>query len=62
MPLPFVKLQAAGNGYIAIDGRGQPRDWAALARAITHPNFGAGSDGIVVVLESQLAPLRRLRG
>ncbi len=58
MSLPFTKLQAAGNGYIAIDGRNESRDWGALARAIACPKFGVGSDGIVVAQESRRAAIR----
>jgi diaminopimelate epimerase len=48
--VPFCKLQAAGNGYVAIDGRERSLDWPDLARAIAEPNFGVGSDGLLVVL------------
>ena len=41
----FTKLYGAGNGYIVIDGRGLPHDWAALAPQMTDPHFGIGSDG-----------------
>ena len=58
MPLPFVKLQGAGNGYLAVDGRGAPRDWPALARAMGAPHFGVGSDGLLVVEDSERAPVR----
>ena len=29
--LPFVKLQGAGNDYIALDGRNQNYDWNQLS-------------------------------
>ena len=56
--LPFTKLHGAGNDYIAIDGRGIDRDWAALAAAMSAPHFGAGADGIVVALHSDRAQVR----
>jgi diaminopimelate epimerase len=57
MGLPFVKLVAAGNAYLALDGRGHERDWAALARAMCDDHFGAGSDGLLVAVRSERAPL-----
>jgi diaminopimelate epimerase len=57
MPLPFVKLVAAGNAYLAVDGRAQGRDWAALARALCRHRFGAGSDGLLVAVRSERAPI-----
>ncbi|MDJ0787100.1 MAG: diaminopimelate epimerase [Myxococcota bacterium] len=49
MHIPFVKLQGAGNGYIAIDGRPLAGlDLAELARHACDPHFGIGSDGLVV--------------
>jgi diaminopimelate epimerase len=57
MPLPFVKLVAAGNAYLAVDGRARERDWAALARAICRHRFGAGSDGLLVAVRSERAPI-----
>lgn len=58
MGLPFAKLQGAGNDYIAIDGRGIDRDWGALSAAMSKPAFGVGSDGIVLVQESEVAQVR----
>ena len=58
MPLSFAKLHGAGNDYIAIDGRGINRDWGALSVAMSELHFGAGSDGIVVVFDSELAQIR----
>ena len=57
MSLPFVKLVAAGNAYLAVDGRGRERDWAALARAMCRPRFGVGSDGLLVAVRSAVAPI-----
>ena len=58
MALPFAKLQGAGNDYIAIDGRGLEWDWGALSAAMSRQRFGVGSDGIVLVQESQTAQVR----
>jgi len=57
MALAFVKLVAAGNAYLAVDGRERARDWAGLARAICRRHFGVGSDGLLVAVHSRLAPI-----
>ena len=56
--LPFVKLQGAGNDYIALDGRNQNYDWNQLSVDMSKPAFGIGSDGIVVVFDSDSADIR----
>ncbi len=58
MALPFAKLHGAGNDYIAVDGRDESRDWGELSRLMSEPHFGAGSDGIVVLLASDRAQVR----
>ncbi|MGH0035793.1 MAG: diaminopimelate epimerase [Myxococcota bacterium] len=58
MSTEFALLQAAGNRYIAIDGRSVEADWSALARSMTRPRFGVGSDGLLVVQPSRRAALR----
>ena len=58
MALEFTKLQGAGNDYIAIDGRGVDRDWGALSKEMSRLAFGVGSDGILVVQDSDVAQTR----
>ncbi|MGI9431815.1 MAG: diaminopimelate epimerase [Myxococcota bacterium] len=58
MPLAFAKLEAAGNGYIAVDGRDRARDWARLARDLCAAHVGVGSHGLVVALSSERAAVR----
>ena len=53
-----MKLQAAGNDYIAVDGRDIDRDWAKLTVDMSRPAFGVGSDGIVLVQHSSVAQVR----
>lgn len=53
--IAFAKLQAAGNGYIAIDGRGWSADLGALARAMCDPERGIGSDGLLIAEDSRTA-------
>ena len=58
LAIEFAKLHGCGNDYIAIDGRGIDRDWAALTVAMSRPAFGVGSDGIVLLLDSDVAQVR----
>jgi diaminopimelate epimerase len=50
-------MVAAGNVYLAVDGRAVPRDWPAVARAMGAPHFGVGSDGLLVAVRSERAPI-----
>ena len=61
MAIKFAKLHGCGNDYIAIDGRNpkdKERDWGKLSIAMSKPAFGIGSDGIVLLLESNIAQVR----
>ena len=61
MAIKFAKLHGCGNDYIAIDGRNKEdkdRDWGELSVAMSRPAFGVGSDGIVLLLESDVAQVR----
>lgn len=58
LSLPFAKLQAAGNVYLAVDGRERRLDAPRLARSMARDHFGVGSDGLLVVLASARAALR----
>jgi diaminopimelate epimerase len=58
MTVEFAKLHGAGNDYIAIDGRGIDRDWGALSVEMSRLAFGVGSDGIVLVQDSEVAQIR----
>ena len=60
MDIKFTKLQGAGNDYIAIDGRNFDHDWGQLSLEMSKPAFGVGSDGIVVVKNSDIAQIRML--
>lgn len=57
--LPFVKMEATGNGLILIDARRLPRrNWSALARSMCDHDRGIGSDGLLVVLPSKTSDAR----
>lgn len=58
--IPFLKMVAAGNAFVLVDGRDRPdRDWAALAIATGDRRLGVGHDGLLVVLESARADVRQ---
>ncbi len=44
-------MHGAANDFLLVDGRGQKRDWPALAVAICNRNVGAGADGLLVAVE-----------
>ena len=56
--IEFAKLHGCGNDYIAVDGRSIERDWAALTVEMSRPAFGIGSDGIVLLQDSDVAQVR----
>ncbi|MBM4447167.1 MAG: diaminopimelate epimerase [Chloroflexi bacterium] len=56
--MKFAKLQATGNDFILIDARNMERDWQKLARDMCHRYFGAGADGIMLVITSHTASLK----
>ena len=57
-PLDFTKMHGAGNDYVYIDARGRDRDWPALAVAMSDRHTGVGSDGIILMADSDRAHLR----
>jgi diaminopimelate epimerase len=56
--LRFAKLHGAGNDFFVVDGKGQDRDWNALAAAMCERYTGAGADGLLVALPSTQAHTR----
>ncbi len=58
MAIEFAKLHGCGNDYIAVDGRSIERDWSALTAEMSRPAFGVGSDGIVLLQDSNVAQVR----
>jgi len=52
----FTKMQGIGNDYIYVDTTLEPvKDPAGLARAMSKPHFGVGSDGLVLIEASEVA-------
>jgi diaminopimelate epimerase len=56
--MKFTKMQGAGNDYVYIDARALEADWPQLARTMSDRHFGVGSDGLILILDSQVADLK----
>jgi diaminopimelate epimerase len=71
--MKFTKMQGAGNDYIYIDARDQDardqdardqdardqnQDWPSLSRQMSDRHFGIGGDGIILILDSEVADLK----
>ncbi len=54
----FVKLHGAGNDYIYVDARTQEMDWPEVARRVSDRHFGIGSDGLILLRDSDKADAR----
>jgi len=54
----FTKMHGAGNDYIYIDARRLNQDWPQLSRKMSDRHFGIGGDGIILVMESDVADLK----
>ena len=61
MQTEYVLLDSCENRYVALDGRDSREwDWSKVARAMSaHPSRGGvGSDGIVLLLHSEIADVK----
>jgi diaminopimelate epimerase len=57
--MKFAKMHGAGNDYVYINGFEEHVDEpAALARQLSHRNFGIGGDGLILILPSSVADVR----
>ena len=63
--IPFIKMQGIGNDYIYIDAlRGEIPEYlneenlSELSRKISNRHFGVGSDGLILILPSDIADFR----
>ncbi len=55
----FIKMHGAGNDYVYIDTRSNPvDDPASLAQKVSHRHKGIGSDGLVLIMPSDIAHVR----
>ena len=51
-------MHGAGNDYVLLDARQQEHDWSALALALCDRHYGVGSDGLLLVVPSDVADVR----
>ncbi len=57
--LKFVKMQASGNDYILVDGLREPVSCPeSLCVRLCEQHFGAGAEGMAVILPSEKADVR----
>src|SRR4030042_3678705 len=56
--MKFTKMQGTGNDFILVDARKLEADWTRLAVAMCERHFGVGADGLILVLDSQVADFR----
>ncbi len=51
-------MHGAGNDYVYVDARGQDAEWPALSVAVSDRHTGIGSDGLILLLQSDSADFR----
>ena len=57
--MKFTKMQGTGNDFLFVESRDErEHDWEALSRGICDRHYGAGADGLMVVLPSERADVR----
>ena len=56
--MKFTKMHGAGNDYIYIDARTLEEDWPRLSRSMSHRHYGVGGDGIILLMDSDIADLK----
>ena len=56
--MKFTKMHGAGNDYIYIDARDMDEDWPVLCRQMSDRHFGIGSDGLILIQNSDVADLK----
>ncbi len=57
--IKFTKMHGIGNDYIYVDARRKKfKNLEEIARQMSHRNFGVGSDGLILILNSTAADFR----
>ncbi|QWV93773.1 diaminopimelate epimerase [Geomonas oryzisoli] len=57
--MKFTKMQGAGNDYVYVDCfKETVQDPAAVAIKVSNRNFGIGSDGLILIMPSEVADVR----
>ena len=58
MSIEFTKMEGCGNDYVYVDARDMDHDWPALSIAMSDRHFGIGSDGLILIMDSDRAALK----
>ena len=58
MSIEFTKMEGCGNDYVYVDARNLDEDWPALSVAMSDRHFGIGSDGLILIMDSDRAALK----
>ncbi len=58
MSIEFTKMEGCGNDYVYVDARELDEDWPALSVAMSDRHFGIGSDGLILIMDSEKAALK----
>jgi len=56
--MKFTKMHGAGNDFVVVETSDARRDWSAAAIALCDRHFGVGSDGLLLVMSSDVADVR----
>jgi len=57
--MDFIKLHGTGNDFAVIDARAMKGiRWSSIAQKMCDRHFGIGADGLLIVLDSQVADLK----
>ena len=56
--MEFTKMHGAGNDFVVMDARNKTQNWSELAQEMSDRHTGIGSDGILLVLDSNHADIR----
>jgi diaminopimelate epimerase len=56
--MEFTKMHGLGNDFLVFEDDDKDRDWNAVAKELCPRALGAGADGILVVLPSDVADLK----
>lgn len=56
--MEFTKMHGLGNDFLVFEDDDQDRDWNAVAKSLCPRALGAGADGILVMLPSDVADLK----
>ncbi|MFC1995886.1 diaminopimelate epimerase [Chloroflexota bacterium] len=54
----FTKMQGAGNDFVLVEASDLKRDWSRLAITMCDRHFGIGSDGLLLLLPSDIVDFR----